>query len=309
MAGVLTTLALLLPGPAAASAQPGATVNLSPERVGWSAFEMRATKLFLSADARVELALRPAAEVKLRSPPGITPVPAGPEILVMAVEAAGAGRRSRTELYMDPFTGAALQRDQHDYQGRLRERVYRFAPVGAYQWTRWPATGPEKSLPPAQWTRTSEGLRAYPSPATASATATAIGVHPGPVLEPTGLLYAVAAAPLDRPGDQAMFSIFSRRALQRVTVTVVQGPEIDVRYDQQWPAGTVRRDGRLRPIHLTLEGEPMGGDPDDEELELLGLRGKLALALEPETRAPLELSGNIKILGRVTLRLGTLQPR
>src|SRR5690606_23151977 len=201
--------------------------------------------LFLSADARVELALRPAAGVSLRSPPKITPVPAGPELLVMTVDAMGGGRRSRTELYMDPVTGAALQRDQPDYQGRLREPIYRFTASGAYQWTRWPATGKEKSLPPAQWTRTSEGLRAYPSPAT--------GVHPGPVLEPTGLLYAVAAAPLDRPGDQAVFSIFSRRDLQRVTVTVVPGPEIEVRYDQQWPTGTVRREGRLRPIHLTLE--------------------------------------------------------
>ena len=52
-----------------------------------------------------------------------------------------------------------------------------------------------------------------------------------------------------------------------------------------------------------------GGDPEDDDLELLGLHGRLELLLDPATRAPLELSGDVKIVGTVTLRLAALRPR
>ena len=71
---------------------------------------------------------------------------------------------------------------------------------------------------PARWTRTSEGLRAYPVP-------------PGtqPVIEPTGLLYAIAAAPLDQPGDALEVLVFRRRDTQAVRIEVLPPREISVR--------------------------------------------------------------------------------
>ena len=42
---------------------------------------------------------------------------------------------------------------------------------------------------------------------------------------------------------------------------------------------------------------------------MLGLRGKLELLLDPATRAPLQLSGNVKVLGGVTLRLAAVRLR
>jgi hypothetical protein len=71
----------------------------------------------------------------------------------------------------------------------------------------------------------------------------------------------------------------------------------------------VQRQGTVRPLRLALQGLPVpGGDPD-EDLELLGLRGRLELLLDPATRAPLQLSGNVKIVGSVTLRLAAVRPR
>jgi hypothetical protein len=194
---------------------------------------------------------------------------------------------------MDPVTGAAIQRMADDVTGDLRHRDYRYTATGGYHWTRWPERGEEK-LPWAQWSRATEGLRHY-------------GRDPGgPVLEPTGLIYAVAAAPLLRPGDTADFTVFQRRVLQRVEVRVIDARTVDVDYREVTAAGTRRQRGRVEALRLVVRGDPDTAGSSDE-LELLGLRGVLELYLDPGTRAPLSLSGNIAVIGAVTLRLQSLR--
>jgi hypothetical protein len=278
--------------PAAAGTAPPV---LDPGRVGWSAIELGGSKLFVSADARLDWSIVPAAEVagRLRPPPGLVGVPPGDAVLQLVYEGRAAGRRSRAVLWMDPVTGAALQRMADDLTGDLRHRDYRYTTTGGYHWTRWPERGEEK-LPWAQWSRATEGFRPY-------------GREPaGPVLESTGLIYAIAAAPLLRPGDTADFSIFQRRVLQRIEVRVADTRRIDVDYREVTAAGSRRQRGGVEALRIVVRGDP-GTSGSSDELELLGLRGALELHLDPATRAPLSLSGDVKIIGAVTLRLNSLQ--
>jgi hypothetical protein len=291
-------LLALVPGLAGAG-----ITTLDPARVGWSEIRMTASKFFLSAESR--LALRTVTgetvtpDLLVVTDQHFTPLVPGAVVLELIYDTRGAGRKSRLTLLMDPVTGAAIQRVQHDQDRKPRFRTYRFGVEGAYHRTFWPATASEKSLQPKDWTRTSEGLRAYPVP-------------PGkqPVIEPTGLLYAIAAASLDKLGDTADMLVFRRRDTQTVRITVLPSRELSVSYDEVWPTGTIRQNGKVKPLRLSLRGLPVpGGDPEDDDLELLGLRGQLELLLDPATRAPLQLSGDVKILGKVTLRLAELHPR
>ncbi|TFG86724.1 MAG: hypothetical protein E4H19_04700 [Chromatiales bacterium] len=296
----LFLLALLVLAPALAGAAEAA---LDPARVGWSEIRMTASKFFLTAESRLALRTVTGATVTpdllVVADQNFTPLAPGTDVLELVYDTRGVGRKSRLTLLMDPVSGAAIQRVQHDQDGKPRFRTYRFGVEGAYHRTFWPATASEKSLQPKGWTKTSEGLRAYPVP-------------PGkqPVIEPTGLLYAIAAAALDNPGDTADMLVFRRRDTQTVRITVLPSREISVRYDEVWPTGTVQRNGKRKPLRLSLQGMPVpGSNPNDDDLELLGLRGKLELLLDPATRAPLQLSGDVKILGKVTLRLAELHPR
>ncbi len=300
-------LLILVLGPLLPVATLRAAPAFDPARVGWSEIRMSGSKLFITADAR--LTLRRVAGASLRpdllavSDERFTPLQPGTDVLELLYETRAIGRRSRLTLWMDPLSGAALQRTQHDRDGKLRLRTYRFGTAGAYQRTFWPATPSEKSLPPERWTKTSEGLRAYP-------------VDPGqqPVVEPTGLLYAISAAALNQPGDTLDVLVFRRRDTQTVRIEVQSPREVTVRYDELPTPGTgqvvVQRTGKVQALRLSLQGLPVpGGAPEDDDLELLGLRGRLELLLEPATRAPLQLSGNVKVVGAVTLRLTALRPR
>ncbi len=297
LAGLLTLAAL-----AVGTAGAGET-RLDPARVGWSEIRMTASRLFLTAEATLAVRTVPAATVLpdllAIDAAGFTPVMPGKDVLELRYDTRAAGRQSRLLLLMDPYSGAALQGTNHDQDAKPRLRIYRFGLEGAYQRTRWPASPEEKTLKPSHWTRTDEGLRTYPVPP---------GKHA--VVEPEGLLYAIAAAPLDRPGDSIELLIFRRRDTQTVRVEVLPPREITVRYDELWPRGAVQRAGTVMPLRLALTGLPVpGGNPEDDDLELMGLRGQLELLLEPTTRAPLQLSGNVKIIGKVTLRLAAVRPR
>ena len=278
-------------------------VALEPARVGWSEIRMTASKLFLTAQASVALRTLPGAtaQADLLSTPvaDFTPLAPGSDVLELVYDASGVGQKSRITLLMDPLSGAALQRTQHGQEGKLRFRTYRFGLEGAYQRTRRPANASEESLMPTRWTDVSEGLRTYPVP-------------PGtqPVIEGTGLLYAIAAAPLDKPGDAIELLVFRRHDTQAVRIEVLPPDEITVRYDELWPRGAIQRTGRMRALRLSLQGLPVpGGNSEDDELEVLGLKGRLDLFLDPETRAPLQLSGTVKLLGTVTLKLAAVRPR
>lgn len=280
----------------AAGAQP-----LDPGRPRWAVLDFAASKLFLSATARVEATTRPAGAVAdaLRATPEGRPLAPGTEVLEMTLAASGFGRDSLTRLWADPGTGAMLQRIQRDAGSRTRQRLYRFTDVGAYHFTRWPADAREAGLPPEQWSRTSEGMRAWSEAA-----------RQQPVTEASVLLWAVGAAALDRPGDRFEALAFSRRQVNRVTIEVTGRRREVVDYVERGPEGSRRRRESAEALVLRLHGAPLEAGTEDDEFELLGLRGDLEILLDPRTRAPLELRGRVKVAGQVTVRLKamTLRP-
>lgn len=294
-AGLLGCLVLLTSGRLAAQ-EPGP--GLDAQRVGWSAVHLHGSRLFLSVDAHIRLQRRPLAAVApalLAVPSSGQPVEPGPEVLEATYWTRAVNRESEIVLLMDPWSGAALQRYQHDSASRPRERTYRYAQDGAFLLTRWPAAG-EEELPPEDWSVVEEGFRAYPAALAGQV-----------VSEPTGLFYLISAAALAAPGDRAEFLVYSRRNLHRVSVQVTEPRRITPRFDRLAGDQRSSHEGSLAAPRLLIRGETLNEEDEDDEFELLGLRGDLELYLDPESRAPLQLSGNIRLLGRVTLRARTVE--
>lgn len=296
--GLALPLLWLCTAATAATAAPA----LDDARVGWSGIRMTASKLFLSATAEVRLRTVPGPSVLADLQPfpddgGVAP---GPEVVEIVYEAAGMGRRSRATLLMDPGSGAAIQNTIRDLEGRQRFRVYRYGDRGAYHRTRWPAGAAEGRSGPEHWSRATEGLRAY-----------AWLPDGRPVCDTTGLLYVLSAAALDQVGDQLEVLVFQRRNLQSVLIRVEPSRPVQVQYEEPGPKGDATRRGAVNAIRLSLRRVPPPGQSGagDEDLELLGLHGNLEVALDPVTRAPLQISGTVQVLGNVTLRLSALRPR
>jgi hypothetical protein len=287
---------LLLQAQPAGSAGPAASPVFDPDRPRWAELDFSASKFLMSGTARVEARLRLSREIaaELVTSPSGKPVAPGESVLEMIYAASGFGRGSVTTLWADPVSGGTLQRTQVDHGSRQRQRTYRFTDIGAYHYTRWPATSREESLPPGQWTERTEGMRPYSA-----------GAEGKPVTEATVLLWMVGAADLSKTGDRLEAFTFSRRRVSRVIAEVTGTRAINVDFIEKDAAGDHRRRGEVKAIRLRIHGSPLTPADGDEEddFELLGLRGDLDLALDPKTRAPLELRGSVKVVGPVTVRL------
>ncbi len=283
----------LLAGAVPAAPATPATPAFDRDRPLWQELDFSASKFLMSATAKVEARIRAAREVapQLMGTPAGRPLPPGEDVLEMIYTASGLGRESLTTLWADPVTGATLQRTQLD--AGERRRTYRFTDIGAYHYTRWPATPREESLAPEQWTRRTEGMRPYSD-----------GAEGKPVTEATVLLWMVGAADLSKRGDRLEAFTFSRKRVNRVIVEVTGTRDVQVDFREKDASGEHRHRGALKALELRVRGSPLTPSADeDEEFELLGLRGDLVILLDPKTRAPLELRGHIKYAGQVTVHL------
>jgi hypothetical protein len=97
--------------------------------------------------------------------------------------------------------------------------------------------------------------------------------------------------------------------VHRVHVEVTTPETIKVDYQERDGESSVERKGKQQVITLLIRGEALDDGDGEDEFELLGLRGDIIMHMDPKTRAPLQLSGKVKIAGQVTLKIKSLIAR
>lgn len=277
------------------------SAELSSDRLDWSQLRFHASKFFISIDADVSLSEVAATDIEgllIEAGEGTAVAAAPPnKSLVFTTEAFG--RKTRAEVLLNTATGATLQRTSHDSGKRNRHRIYRYTDVGAYQKTWWPVNDDEEKLPPErfkEWSKFEEGMRPF-----------AEAVHGQIVIDPGALLYIVGAAPLEKPGDKIEVLAYARKNVHRVQVEVAGMEQIKVKYGQEGGANPGERKGKVNALKLLVRGEMVDDGDDDDQFELLGLRGDIDIHIDPVTRAPLQIKGDVKIAGKATMRLTRLK--
>lgn len=284
----LALLAWAGPAPGAGGA------SLDPALPGWSDLEFSASRLLLSASARVSIAGPKTPGEELLVPPEGRPVAAGPVVMDIHYVTRLAGQHTDMTLVVDPSSAAALQMVLLDSGRRQRERTWRFTDSGAYHWTRRPAGSAQAKRPPPQWSDRTEGFRRYPA-------------DPGgrSVTDATALLYILSAAPLRAPGDRYDILEFSRRELHLVTAEARDNITLKVDFTQRQDGRVIRRKQSLPALRISLRGSLFrdADGSDDDPFRLMGLTDGIEVALDPATRMPLQVSGSMPYLGKVTFRL------
>lgn len=271
--------------------------DLNPDRINWSQLSFHASKFFVSIDADVFLSDVPpdVIEGALTEPgEGEAVAVAGPSKALVFTTGI-MGRKTRAAVLLNAEDGATLQRTSHDSGKRNRHRIYRYTDIGAYQKTWWPVGEDEENLPIDQWRKWSkyeEGMRPF-----------AEAVHGEIVTDPGALLYIVGTAPLKKAGDRVDIYAYARKNVHRVTIEVAGMEEIKVNYEQQGGPGAGQKKGKVDALKLLVRGDMVDDGDSDDEFELLGLRGDIDIHIDPVTRAPIQIKGDVKIAGKAVMRL------
>jgi hypothetical protein len=270
--------------------------SLNPTRIGWSSVEFKATKFLVSISSTVSFSDVTDTELQdiLIDPGQGSGIEPNGQVHELFLQAEGLGRNSHMSLFVNSNSGAALQRTSHNSGNGLRLRIYRFTDIGAYQKTWRPADNREEKFPEDQWpewSQRSEDIRPYPDE----------GMFPI-ITEPGGLFYIIGAANLNEPGDQYEIPAYFRGQVIILIADVAGQENIDVNYEDRTLSSVVK--GKKPAIKINIRGRDIEGE--NNIFELLGLRGDIVMHLDPETRAPLQLIGKVRVAGQVVMRLQTL---
>lgn len=304
MSGVLPSalvlfLAILTEGPAPIEA---GTADHDMARLRWSGLEFRASKLTVTATSEVEIRTEPvsqAADRWLDPSKGRPIMPQGPQVVTVSVGSEVLGKTSELDLWLDPGSAAAIQRTQLETGRKIRHnrhRSLRFAERGVFTST-YRASEETVAKPFEDWALTEE-YESFPE-------STARQV----VTEPTALFYLLAVADLDEKGDRLDTFVFSKGHVMRVVLEVVGTTELKVSYTEASEEGQKEIKGRRPVVRIQLTGSPVGSDGTAKDFEFLGLRGDVEIFLEPTRRIPVQISGNIRFVGRGHVRLQRVRLR
>ena len=290
LVAVPSVLALAAPSPA----------QLDEQSVPWTALDFAARKLGFSMRASLEIDSRSAeatASELVAAPEGKVLRPEGP-VEVIRLRSGFLGRNSDITTLVEARDGRALQQEQVDSGKRQRHVVSRYCEEGVYTLRRVPNEGEEK-LPQESWSGESSRWEAYP---------TWVG-DDLLVTDTATLFYLAAAAPLHETGDRLQIPVFTGGNLVLLEMTVRSVDRVNADYESVSESGSSRVRGSVDALRISLDAQHLDPDSREEDLEIMGLVGDVEMVLERAHRLPLELSGRMPYVGKVTVRLGKAKLR
>jgi hypothetical protein len=287
---------------AAAAPARGAddAASLDPQRVVWRELRFVARKLGISASIEVRLSRgAPAAPVVAGGHPQSGPdAPGRADDIWIESTTHLPGRTFLAREVLDPASAAARQIVDIEIGAKNHRKTYVLGDTGFSFDLVKPASLVELLLSSEQWTYEARSVFPYPP-----------RLAPGsPVTGPAGLLYVVSAGRLGKPGQSTEIPVIVQTQIERVTVRAERRAPFALDYQ-------VVRNGTIADVHhadtalvLVARSEPL--DPASASVfRIFGLEGAVELYWDPARGLPVEISGQVKLLGHVEVHLASVTLR
>ena len=277
-----------------------------PQRALWKNLSFRGSHFLGTAETLVSLAAIPAADARkqlISIPEGNLLETSASPVMVIDVQSKadplfGSDEFTVSRSWFLSQKGIALQRIRSRRGDDIWQNTYRFAQSGVYRIRKKPGRADEQQLEPAQWTRVKESFFPY-QPA---------GAESKIVMEPTGLLYLASNLDMRSPKGPRSLYVFDRKQLHEVTVQVNERRHLKVSYIEKDSQKEIKREGMVDAVKISFKPRalaPQGEQP--EEFSFMGLKGDFEIYIDPASRLPVQVSGKVAGIGKIHIRLQTVE--
>lgn len=212
--------------------------------------------------------------------------PFGP-VRVLRLEGSLAGNTEEETQLLAPGGYALLQRDRLTRGKNQRLKQYRYGADQVERIRREPHASAEPD--PQQWPVSSR--RALPFPA----------VGEGGVVTSAQALLALAGEVIGATGEPLTVYVHTDVNFYQVRLAAAGEETLDV--DYTLAGGSQRVRGKRTAAVVRLEAVPAGTPRDPPDLTLMGLGGDISIALDKQTRLPLQVRGSAPRLGKTSIDL------
>jgi len=257
----------------------------------WKALHYRLSLLFVSAEA--DITIRQASNQELQknllNPPGVALKIADQPLYQLSITTDNLGRKSDTQVwYSGDFK--MIQLSRFDSGKRYRRKVFRYLPDGFWSYQRSPKNDDEIE-DESRWSV--EETKSVQKPAELKSVE---------VIEDSLLFHLVSVLPLRKKGDSYQYYSYINDAVFLNRLQVVGKKDVDVDFVEKFPDHDKWREGETELVHIKVHATAVDAK-NQEDFEIMGLKGDLSLFVDPNTGVLVQLSGHVDYLGQVDIAL------
>ncbi len=289
-------------------AQSYSQIELDSNRVPWTQLSYRIKSFSAEVNVQVQLESLPAAEVEaalIKSPQGLpikalSPDPNKITVHYMVDSIFKPPVTTINQVWFNPKDATALGRIRLRRGNEDFKKVYRFTDQGVFRHQREPRDQQEALKQPDKWTHAKESFYAYNLDQP---------VCPN-ISERLVLIYIISAAELSKSRQPLSFCVFGRRQLFHVRLKPEGFHSLKFDFIEKKQHGDIRRRGEVEVLKIALEAQPLSSDLKKvEDFSFLGFQEDITIFIDPLSNLPIQLSGKIPMVGKVTIKLHEVQLR
>ena len=283
-------------------AQSYSQIKLDPKRVPWIQLSYRIKNFSVEVNAQVKLESLPAAEVEaalIKSPRGVPIEAWSPESNRITVHKIVESIFKKpvkivNRVWFNPQDATALGRIRLRRGNDDFKKIYRFTEQGVFRHRRKPKDQQEVSKPPKKWTDVKDSFYAYELDK--------IGCPN--VTERLVLIYIASAAEISKTMQPLSFCVFGKRQLFQVRFKPEGFHSLKIDFIEKKQQGNIHRHGEVEALKIAVEIQPLVSNLKEvEDFSFLGFHEDIAIFIDPVSDLPIQLSGEIPMVGKVTIKL------
>ena len=286
----------------AAWAESFTALKLNADRIPWTQLSFHAINFLVEVSTDIQLVSMPASEIEslmISTPKGIPIRPEASNAYQMTINTTIDYRfRSPVSIYnriwFNPSDAKALGRIRLRRGDDDFKKIYRFTKQGVFRHRMEPKNKKEILLAPEKWTDIHDNF--YPFDQSHQRCPY--------VSERSLLIYILSATAISELKNPLSLCAFGKRQLHRVKFRNEGIHPIRISYIEKTRQTEIRREGTIKTHKIAITAEPIESDlKKTENFSFLGFHKDIAIYLTPTTGLPIQVTGIIPTVGKVSLNL------
>ena len=198
------------------------------------------------------------------------------------------------QVWFDPRDATALGRIRLRQGEDDFKKIYRFTQQGVFRHRIEPKDEKEARQDPDKWTNVRDKFYSYN-----------LAQFGGATITDRLLLIYIAAAVEQFENDKSLIlCVFGKRQLFQVTLKSAGNHTVNINFIETKQQKQNKRQGEVKAQRILLNALPLESDLDKvENFSFLGFHKNIALYIHPTWKVPLQISGDIPVAGKATLKL------
>ena len=275
-------------------------LSIDKTTVPWKHLSFKGKEFFAKLAAEVELTSPSKSELDtifIPSPQGIPIAITKSGALIIdtkiSVKSIFAKVKLQNIAWFDPVTLSTMQYVRQRIGLKDAKKIYRFTDKGVFRLTKQPIDKNQIIQLPEKWSVINERFYPYDQEKKGCVNITV----------PMPVIYLISASKVSDFEKPVTICVFNKKEtiyldIQKESVETVQLNHIEIKGDE-----VIQRNASILAEVLSLKARSVASGQTMNNFTFVGLQGNIKIYIDPESRVPVQLSGDYQGLGEIKLKL------